>query len=80
MAAAGLPFDGTDTGAVSALADWLSALLHDLDLHRPLRTFGVTPEMIPRLSAGAAEEWTATFNPRPLTSDDFARLYDQVLD
>ncbi|MDA0323065.1 MAG: iron-containing alcohol dehydrogenase [Verrucomicrobia bacterium] len=79
-AAAGLPFDGTDRGAVTALADWLSALLHDLDLHRPLRTLGVTREMIPRLSAGAAEEWTGTFNPRRLTSDDFARLYSQVLD
>jgi alcohol dehydrogenase len=31
------------------------------------------------LAAEAARQWTAQFNPRPLTVDDFAALYRQAL-
>lgn len=34
---------------------------------------------IPALAADAAKQWTATFNPRPITAVDFERLYAEVL-
>ena len=27
----------------------------------------------------AAQQWTATFNPRPITADDFEEIYGEVL-
>lgn len=38
-----------------------------------------TAACVPLLAAEAARQWTAQFNPRPLTADDFVALYWQVL-
>ncbi len=48
-------------------------------LGQPLRSFGVTLENIPALAEEAARQWTASFNPRTIVADDFARLYTSVL-
>src|SRR5258705_6511883 len=34
--------------------------------------------MIPLLAEEATRQWTATFNPRPLSKDDFASLYERA--
>lgn len=34
---------------------------------------------IAALAAEAAEQWTAAFNPRPITAEDFQRLYENAL-
>ena len=33
-------------------------------------------KLIPVLADEAARQWTATFNPRPLSKDDFIHLYE----
>ncbi len=40
-----------------------------------LKEVHVPAEMIPTLAQEASQQWTGQFNPRPLTSDDFAELY-----
>ena len=45
----------------------------------PLREFGVTSELIPALAEDAAGQWTASFNPRAITAEEFARLYEEAL-
>ena len=36
---------------------------------------GVKEEMIPAMAKEAAQQWTANFNPRPITANDFENLY-----
>ena len=40
-----------------------------------LAAYGVDAQVLPTLAAEAAKQWTADFNPRPLTVEDFAALY-----
>jgi len=61
------------------LADRLTGLLTATALPARLREFGVRKETIPALAAEAAQQWTAQFNPRPVTVADFERLYAEVL-
>ena len=35
-------------------------------------------EEVPGLAAEAAEQWTANFNPRPVTEQDFEKLYGSL--
>jgi alcohol dehydrogenase len=61
------------------LASLLEKLLALSGLQKPLREFGVTEDSIPVLAAEAAKQWTANFNPRPITAADFAQLYKLAL-
>ena len=40
-----------------------------------LKTAGVNEQLLPDLAAEAARQWTAKFNPRALSPDDFLELY-----
>jgi len=40
-----------------------------------LRGHNIPKDALPRLAAHAAKQWTATFNPRPVSADDFVELY-----
>ena len=40
-----------------------------------LRDCGVSESILPLLAVEACEQWTAQFNPRPVTEDDLARVY-----
>ena len=46
---------------------------------RSLTALGVKPDDIPGLAAEAAAQWTAQFNPRPVTAGDFVTLYTSAL-
>ena len=61
------------------LAVTLEKILALAGLAQPLCEFGVTAAQIPTLAEEAARQWTATFNPRPITAADFAQLYHNVL-
>jgi len=52
--------------------DWL---LNLAGMPRSLAECQIKPGEIPSLAAEAAKQWTANFNPRPMTEADFARLY-----
>ncbi len=71
--AAGLP-------DAESLAQALEEILRLTGLAAPLRSFGVTEASIPALADEAAQQWTATFNPRKITPADFARIYGSLLD
>ena len=61
-----------------ALASRLEQLLDLAGVPRKLGECGVPAEAIPRLSLEAARQWTASFNPRPVTAEDFTALYQSV--
>lgn len=61
------------------LADRVSILLVEAGLPGKLAALGVTRDRIPDLAAEAATQWTAQFNPRDVTSEDFIRLYESAL-
>jgi len=44
-----------------------------------LSEFGLSRDGIPLLAQEAAKQWTAQFNPRTIVSEDFARLFEEVL-
>lgn len=64
--------------AVEALVARLEKLLNLAGLPRSLDDCGVKREAIPTLAAEAAQQWTASFNPRKVTAEDFARLYEEA--
>jgi alcohol dehydrogenase len=64
--------------AAELLAAHLESLLRALPLPSPLPTPAALAPLLPTLSAEAAAQWTARFNPRELSAPDFARLYRQA--
>jgi alcohol dehydrogenase class IV/acyl-CoA reductase-like NAD-dependent aldehyde dehydrogenase len=65
--------------AVDKLVARVEALLRSTRLSASLSSLGVTEDLIPTLAEEAASQWTATFNPRPITAADFATLYRAAL-
>ena len=65
--------------AAEHLVRRLESLLDLAGLARALGHCGVKPEDIPRLAEEAARQWTAQFNPRPVTASDFQYLYTAAL-
>jgi alcohol dehydrogenase len=70
---AGLP-DGAE-----ALARRVTALLRAAGLPTTLVECGVSADILPVLAEEAAEQWTARFNPRPVTEADLRRLYEAAM-
>ncbi len=66
--------------AVEALVRRLGELLDLAGMARSLRDLGVAAKDIPMLAEEAARQWTAGFNPRPVTAADFAAFYTAALD
>jgi alcohol dehydrogenase len=58
------------------LADWLTGLLSQARLKASLAACGIGSPDIAALAAEAAQQWTAGFNPRPITAADLAALYE----
>jgi alcohol dehydrogenase len=76
MRAAGLvSAEATAPEAVEALIAALEARLDAADIPRSLAECGIPNSAIPVLAEEAARQWTAQFNPRPITAGDFERLY-----
>ena len=65
--------------ALDALVRHLETLLELAHMPRSLAQCGVKASMIPTLAKEAAGQWTATFNPRPITAQDFAHLFQIAL-
>jgi len=58
------------------LADWLAGLLARSPLESTLHDCGIETPSVTDLAIEAAGQWTAGFNPRPLTTEDLAALYE----
>ncbi len=65
--------------AVEALVAELETLLNRAGIARSLAELGVTPDALPTLAAEAARQWTAQFNPRPVSPADCLALYRAAL-
>lgn len=61
------------------LADRVSELLWEAKMPRRISEYGVTEADLPKLAALAAKQWTAQFNPRPVSEADFIELYRAAL-
>jgi alcohol dehydrogenase len=62
--------------ALEALVAHLECLLDLAQMPRSLADCGVDRNLIPTLAQEAAKQWTASFNPRPVSAKDFANLYE----
>jgi alcohol dehydrogenase len=70
--------DGLDH-AVDAMVQRIHELLDLAGFPPSLRDIGVDSSMIPQLAAEAARQWTASFNPRPISEEEFRALYAAAL-
>ena len=64
--------------AADRLAEWLTATLRSARLATTLRELGIEAPDVGILSEAAAAQWTAGFNPRPVTAADLRGLYEAV--
>lgn len=65
--------------AVDALIAELENWLELAKLPRTLSACGVRQSDLPMLAAESAKQWTANFNPRPMTQEDFIALFEAAL-
>ena len=76
---AGTPVAPTNgTASAEALAQEIETSLDTAGLPRALADCGVQEAMLDTLSEEAAQQWTASFNPRDITAADFAALYQKA--
>jgi alcohol dehydrogenase len=61
------------------LAAFVERLAREAGLTGTLSEHGVPSSELPVLAAAAAEQWTGTFNPVPMNSSDFQKLYEAAL-
>jgi alcohol dehydrogenase len=71
------PMPGLVEG-VEGLADFVHRVLAQAGLATTLRSLKVDPLQIPHMAHQAAKQWTATFNPRPVTEDELLAIYQQA--
>jgi alcohol dehydrogenase len=76
--AAGLTTSGHNHGSETIVAR-LKALLDLAHLPQRLASPRASRKMIPLLAEEAARQWTATFNPRPISQQNFVELYEAVV-
>jgi alcohol dehydrogenase len=67
----------TKSARLAAKVEWL---LNLAGMPRSLAECGVTQSSVPLLAAEAAKQWTANFNPRPVTEKDFIGLFQLALE
>lgn len=65
--------------AGGTLADYVTHLARQAGLAGTLTECGVEAERLPYLAAAATQQWTGTFNPVPMTEEDFLHLYEAAL-
>ena len=63
-------------GSVADLPTQLHDLLCLTGLPTTLASAGIARSALPMLAEEAARQWTASFNPRPITATDFVTLYE----
>ena len=69
----------TQEKACERLISRVEDLLEQSALSTSLSDFKVSRNDIPDLAADASKQWTALYNPRPVSAEDFVALYETVL-
>ena len=67
------------TDGADGLANFLTDLLKQAGLHGKLAECGVEEGALPRLAAAAAQQWTGTFNPRPVDASSLLQVYEGAM-
>ncbi len=62
--------------SVEALSDYLTQLLERAELATKLEQLSVPASNLPQLAKDAADQWTGTFNPRPVDPANLQALYE----
>ncbi len=70
--------DSSQEDATAALVSRVEALLAAAGFPASLEEHGFSPDESPGLAVEAADQWTANFNPRSLTEQEFEKLYDSL--
>jgi alcohol dehydrogenase len=65
---------------VDELQKLLQSLMKLTQLPTALQDCGVKRSKIPSLAEEASRQWTASFNPRPVTREDFIQLYEAAFE
>jgi alcohol dehydrogenase len=66
--------------AAEALIGQLESLLQVAQMPPSLAALNIPPTELAKLAEEAAGQWTAQFNPRPITASDFEAIYAAALD
>lgn len=66
------------SGGAEALADFLRNVANEAGLAGKLNECGVERDRLPQLAEDAASQWTASFNPIPVTQVELLKLYEQA--
>ena len=61
-----------------SLSRFVCKLVAKAGLETELSQLGVAEDAIDVLAEDATKQWTGTFNPRPLSQDDFREIYMQT--
>jgi len=65
-------------GGSATLADFLQNVANEAGLAGKLNECGVQQDRLPQLAEDAAQQWTASFNPVPVTAVELLQLYEQA--
>jgi alcohol dehydrogenase len=68
-----------DLGPIEEFVAELEVLLDVAKMREGLARYGIDRAKFPILAKEAAQQWTATFNPRAITAEDFEQLYEEAL-
>jgi alcohol dehydrogenase len=71
--------NGDGLAPADALAQRITQLLQIAELPTSLTEAGVSDSILPLLAEEANQQWTARFNPRPVTEPDLLRLYESAV-
>ena len=70
--------DCHDEEANGLLIEKIYSILKLAKIPDSLCELGFIPSDIPSLALDASEQWTANFNPRPVSRDDFENIYSNL--
>jgi alcohol dehydrogenase len=71
--------NGHADGDAELLAQHIVRLMHLAQLPTTLSACGISRGILPLLSEEAGQQWTARFNPRPVTEADILSIYESAL-
>jgi len=71
--------NGDGLAPADALAQRITELLRIAELPTSLSEAGVSDSILPLLAEEASHQWTARFNPRPVSETDLLSLYEAAV-
>jgi alcohol dehydrogenase len=70
--------DAIDLGPIDEFIAELTVLFDVAKLRENIGRYNIDRAQFPALAKEAAQQWTASFNPRAIAAEDFEQLYEEV--